>query len=281
MVVVDAPPSLGNNITRAIARVAHNPVTDLVYSHHHTDHIGAAASFDNPRLRRYANVNTAALMAEVNDPNRPVPERTFTTSRRIRRRHHELRLDYHGPNHTFGNIFVYAPYQRVLMLVDVIFPGWVPFTYLAVSANIPGWITAHDKALAYPFQTLVGGHLTRLGTRADVAVQQEYIEDLRHEATAALIHPSVLGAAFDPTAIDQSNPWAVFGTYLDAAATRASDMVVPAWVTRLGRSRRLHRRERVRDGRGDPHRLRGPRVVRRPTLTRRPASLPGAPYSRG
>ena len=25
-----------------------------------------------------------------------------------------------------------------------------------------------------------------------------------------------------------------FGTYLDAAATRASDMVVPAWVTRLG-----------------------------------------------
>ena len=84
------------------------------------------------------------------------------------------------------------------MLVDVIFPGWVPFAYLAVSANVPGWLTAHDKALAYPFETLVGGHLTRLGTRADVAVQQEYLEDLRSETTAALSHPSVLGAAFDP-----------------------------------------------------------------------------------
>lgn len=234
VVVVDAPPTIGNNITRAIARVTRNPVTDLVYSHHHADHVGAAAIFDNPRLRRYAHEDTAALLAEVNDPNRPVPERTFKTSRRLRRGHHELRLDYHGPNHTFGNIFVYAPRQQVLMLVDVIFPGWVPFAYLAVSSNVPGWITAHDQALAYPFETLVGGHLTRLGTRADVAVQQEYIADLRTETTAALSHPSVLGAAFDPTTVDQTNPWAVFETYLDAAASRASDMVVPRWVTRLG-----------------------------------------------
>lgn len=85
----------------------------------------------------------------------------------------------------------------MLMLVDVIFPGWVPLAYLAVSADIPGWVTAHDKAL-YPFETLVGGHLTRLGTGADVEVQQEYIQDLRTETTVGLSDPAVLGAAFDP-----------------------------------------------------------------------------------
>ena len=51
------------------------------------------------------------------------------------------------------------------MLVNVVFPGWVPFAYLAESQNIPGWLEAPAQALRYPFHTFVGGHLTRLGTR--------------------------------------------------------------------------------------------------------------------
>ena len=34
------------------------------------------------------------------------------------------------------------------MLVDVIFPGWVPFSNLALSAFVPGFITVHEQALA-------------------------------------------------------------------------------------------------------------------------------------
>ena len=49
-----------------------------------------------------------------------------------------LQLDYYGDNHLPGNIFIYAPKQKVLMLVDVIFPGWVPFPYLAVVKDIAG-----------------------------------------------------------------------------------------------------------------------------------------------
>lgn len=47
----------------------------------------------------------------------------------------ELRLDYRGPNHSEGNIFIWAPKQKLLMLVDVIFPGWVPSTRLAVLSS--------------------------------------------------------------------------------------------------------------------------------------------------
>ena len=49
------------------------------------------------------------------------------------------------------------------MLVNVVFPGWVPVAYLAESQNIPGWLEAPAQALRYPFRTFVGGHLTRLG----------------------------------------------------------------------------------------------------------------------
>ena len=33
------------------------------------------------------------------------------------------------------------------MVVDVIFPGWVPFKNLAESQDIPAWIAAHDLVL--------------------------------------------------------------------------------------------------------------------------------------
>lgn len=63
--------------------------------------------------------------------------------------------------------------------MDVVFPGRVPFAYLAESQNIPGWLEAPARALGYPF---IGGHLTRLGSRDDVAVQQEYVADLKAAA---------------------------------------------------------------------------------------------------
>lgn len=178
VVAVDAPPTIGGNILRAIHQVTRQPVTDVVYSHHHADHIGAASLYPD-RARRYAHRDTARLLEAVADPNRPVPTNTFNRSRSLNVGGQRLQLDYLGPNHSPGNLFIHAPDHNVLMLVDVIFPGWVPFAYLAVSTDIRGRVTAHDRALSYSFDTLVGGHLTRLGTRDDVVTQKQYIDELR------------------------------------------------------------------------------------------------------
>ena len=48
-----------------------------------------------------------------------------------------LELSYHGNAHVPGNIFIYAPKQRTLMVVDVIFPGWMPWRRFAVAQDIP------------------------------------------------------------------------------------------------------------------------------------------------
>lgn len=71
-----------------------------------------------------------------------------------------------------GNIWIYAPNERILMVVDVIFPGWVPFRRLAVSEDIAGWIRRPDIALTFDFDVLVAGHNTRLGNRNDVLIQK-------------------------------------------------------------------------------------------------------------
>lgn len=231
VLAVDAPPTLGNNILRAIRKVTRKSVKHAVYSHAHADHVGAMVLYEDAELWSHAAV--ARSLRVANDPNRPVPERarTFRRSQEIQLGGERLRLDYRGPNHAPGNLFVYAPRQRVLMLVDVIFPGWVPFAYLAVSSNIPGWITAHEKALDYPFTTLVGGHLTRLGTRDDVRTQQAYITELRSRAEYELTHVD-LEAILET--IDATNPWAVFEAYLDAVATQTAEYIEPRWITRLG-----------------------------------------------
>src|SRR6201993_1417413 len=56
VVVFDAPPTLGNNIHGAIDEVAaangvSNKVNYLIYSHHHSDHVGAASLFDRNATR--------------------------------------------------------------------------------------------------------------------------------------------------------------------------------------------------------------------------------------
>jgi glyoxylase-like metal-dependent hydrolase (beta-lactamase superfamily II) len=229
VVAVDAPPTIGHNIPRAIATVTKSPVTHAVYSHHHADHTGAMILYEGARF--YAQSEVAGLLSQTADPNRPLPDVTFDDKLTIHAGEDRVELAYHGPNHSPGNIFTYLPAQRVLVLVDVVFPGWVPFAYLAESQNIPGWLQAPTQALGYPFRTFIGGHLTRLGTRDDVVIQQEYVADLKAQAASAI---DTFDIASVYKSVDPANPWAVIRGYLDGVAAQAASAVVPRWIDRLG-----------------------------------------------
>src|SRR5579864_3625955 len=179
VVLIDAPPTIGHNLLRAIEAITSangmpGTVTHLVYSHSHADHIGASSLFGSDVVR-IGQVETRRLLLRDNDPNRPAPSVTFEDKYLLQVGGEVLELAFHGPNHTPDNIFIFAPRQKTLMVVDVLFPGWVPFKGLAVSQDIPGWVRAQDVAMDYPWQTLVGGHLGRLGTRADGDLQRQYV----------------------------------------------------------------------------------------------------------
>jgi hypothetical protein len=117
------------------------------------------------------------------------------------------------------------------MLVDVVFPGWVPFKNLAVSADIRGWVAAHQQAMDYPWTTFVGGHLGRLGVRADVELQQAYVKDLMDGARSALtdLDPTPYFAKYGA----DGNSWAIFKTYLDAVSERTAAPVTAKYANRL------------------------------------------------
>jgi glyoxylase-like metal-dependent hydrolase (beta-lactamase superfamily II) len=230
VIVVDAPPSIGSNLLKAIAAVTSEPVTHVVYSHLHDDHIGAAYLL--PRTATViAHAATAAYLRRDNDPHRPLPTVTFTDRYTLRVGDQILQLSYKGENHTAGNIFIYAPRQKTLMLVDVIFPGWAPFDYLAVAVDVPGYIAAYDQTLAYPFETFIGGHLTRLGTRQDVLMGQEYMHDLKLSTTTALQTVDFQALA---NKVGYGNVYALAKTYYDTVVDTAAATMLAKWQGRLG-----------------------------------------------
>jgi glyoxylase-like metal-dependent hydrolase (beta-lactamase superfamily II) len=229
VVVVDAPPSIAAYIPKAIAEVTDKPITHLIYSHSHVDHIGGAKSLGG-RPIIIAQAETKRLLERAHDANRPLPAKTFADHYTLHVGTHTLELSYHGNGHEPGNIFIYAPAQKTLMVVDVVFPGWMPFRRLALAQDVPGFFAQVEAIKAIDFDTLVSGHVARTGTKADVELQSQFINDLKAAAGKAL-QTTKPGEQLNP--LDASNPWAYFDNYIDRVALQCVNTLTPKWSTRL------------------------------------------------
>lgn len=236
VIVVDCPPTLGYKLKTAIHSVTRQPITHFVYSHAHADHVGGAYIF-NDTVREYiAHYETRQFLERLPtpDPLRPLPNVVFHKDKVLRLGNQTLELSYKGLNHLEGNIFIHAPAAATLMLVDVIYPGWVPFSELAASTNIPGWIRAHDQILDYNFKNYIGGHVGRYGTRDDVVVQKKYVNDLLTNCAAAINGGFNASEAVGPTvAANPGNAWAGFKAYLRAAADLCAETTNRKWTGKL------------------------------------------------
>jgi glyoxylase-like metal-dependent hydrolase (beta-lactamase superfamily II) len=230
VIAIDAPITIGKKYLAAIAEVTSKPITHVIYSHAHTDHIGSADMFPKTAII-IAQEETAKLLRRYHDPRRPVPKVTFKDHYELKVGGQVLELDYHGPIHVAGNTFIYAPKQKTLMLVDVVFPGWIPYKDLAVSQDIPEYVRGYDVALTYDFDTYIGGHVTRPGTREDVMVGREFVLDLKRAARDAR-----QAVSFQDVAKTVANPnnWSLTNAFRDAEAQKCVDEMLPRWRDRLG-----------------------------------------------
>ncbi|MBV9328032.1 MAG: MBL fold metallo-hydrolase [Chloroflexi bacterium] len=101
VVLVDAPPTIGQNLLRAIDAVTRgngrpSKVTHLVYSHSHADHIGAS-SLLGPDVVPIGHRETRRLLLRDDDPHRPAPSVTFDETYALEVGGEQLQLAYHGP----------------------------------------------------------------------------------------------------------------------------------------------------------------------------------------
>ena len=225
VVAVDAPPSMIDGYLAAIRSVTDKPVTHLVYSHGHRDHIGAADRFPATAVR-VGHRATLEYLQRANDPRRPLPTVTFAHDHRLEVGGQVLELSYRGPNHMSGNIFIWAPRQRVLCLMDVLFTGSAPFPYLGHAEDIPSFLEHHDFALAFDFELFVTGHIAEPATRADVERQRRYLHELRDHTDAVLQEITIPKTA---ARLGDVPIMRVVATYLDDAAREVERRMLETW----------------------------------------------------
>jgi glyoxylase-like metal-dependent hydrolase (beta-lactamase superfamily II) len=230
IVLIDAPPNYAAKIKEAIAGVSDKSITHVIYTHSHADHIAGVRSVTTGHPTIIAQEETLRLLKRAADPKRPLPTITFKDRYTLKVGSQVLELSYPGNGHAPGNTMIYAPAQKTLVFVDVIFPGYMPFRRFAIAQDIPGNFAQVKELDSMPWEKLVTGHVTRIGTHADVKLQAEFDDDIKTAATRALRSTKFVEGL---NQADLGNKWALINDYINRVVVQCVNAMGPKWKTRL------------------------------------------------
>jgi cyclase len=196
VVVVDTKnPGWGQPLLDAIRKLTDKPVTMIVNTHTHGDHVSGNVEFAE-NVEVVTHENTAANMKAMRpnssaapNPNPPnifrdhkgkgLPKRTFNDRMTIGRGADQIDLYYFGRAHTNGDALVFFPAHRVLHIADM-FPGKeLPIMDANNGGTGVGYAETLSKALAFTAKNadvIVNGHFNTTSTNADL---KDYIQFIR------------------------------------------------------------------------------------------------------
>jgi len=160
-----------------IATRFNRPIRYVVYSHDHADHISGGEVFaDTALVVAHAHAK-AAIIGEKRLT--AAPGVTFSDALTIELGGTVVELTYVGKNHSDNSIVMRFPRERLLFAVDFIPVNSYAFRDFP-DAYMPDWIESLRRVEAMDFDVLVPGH-GPLGTKANVIMFREYLQDLRDE----------------------------------------------------------------------------------------------------
>jgi glyoxylase-like metal-dependent hydrolase (beta-lactamase superfamily II) len=204
VVVVDAlgSPRLAERLTAAIRSITTLPITHVVVTHYHADHIYGLQHFKDMgaqivahrAAQAYIQSDTARLRLEasrsdlapwINEKTRIVDAdlwvdgpTTFKVGGVV------FEVDHVGPSHTPEDLVVYVPSERVLFAGDLFFNGRLPFVGMADSSQ---WIRSLERVLAFDTAAVVPGHGTAsTEPRKDIGMTRDYLKHLRASMARAV-----------------------------------------------------------------------------------------------
>src|SRR5215831_4030337 len=148
VVLVDTKlPGWGPTILERIKTVTNKPVTTIINTHTHSDHVGSNEFF-GATVDSIVQENTKANMAKMDEfkgeKAKFLPKRTYKDKLQIGSGKDEVDLYYFGPAHTSGDTFVVFPALRIMHVGDVF--AWKALPYID-DAN-GGSVIEHPQTLA-------------------------------------------------------------------------------------------------------------------------------------
>ena len=197
VVVIDAlgAPVLAQRLLDAIRRITPKPVTHVIVTHYHADHIyglqvfkaagarilahrGAREYLHSDGARSRLDHARAAIAPWINQDTRLVEaDQWLDRTTRLMLGGVRFVIESLGPAHTPEDLAVYLPDTKVLFAGDLVFRNRVPFVGQADSRR---WLGALDTLLAFDTRAIVPGHgpVTTDG-RTDLQLTRDYLLHLR------------------------------------------------------------------------------------------------------
>lgn len=197
VVVIDAlgSPALAERLAGEIRKITPLPITHVIVTHYHADHIYGLQAFKalgarvvaHRAAKVYMNSETARLRLEasreelapwVNESTRLVEaDEWLDGDQTLRVGGLDFQIRIVGPSHTPEDLVVYVPAQKVLFAGDLVFRSRIPYVGQADSRQ---WIAALEKLLAFDAAVIVPGHgpLSR-EARKDMQLTRDYLVYLR------------------------------------------------------------------------------------------------------
>lgn len=120
VVLVDTKvPGNGAAILEQVRKVTDKPVTLIINTHSHPDHLGSNTEIDTARgaVEVVVQANTARRMAAM--PSNSKVSRSFDDTLTLGSGRDRIDLHWFGPAHTDGDAFVVFPAEKVLLMGDV------------------------------------------------------------------------------------------------------------------------------------------------------------------
>lgn len=190
--VVDAKnPGWGAPILAKIKELTPKPVTMLINTHTHGDHVSGNVEFP-ASVEVVAQVNTKANMEKMpifkEHNNVGMAKRTFTDKLTIGKGADQIDLYYFGPGHTNGDAFVVFPAHRIMHSGDIFAGQAVPL----IDSNNGGSMVRISETLMKAHDgiknvdTIINGHTPAQTTWADLKEFSDFNKELADWMRAGL-----------------------------------------------------------------------------------------------
>ncbi|ELI3956137.1 MBL fold metallo-hydrolase [Escherichia coli] len=185
VLLFDAPEGRGKYLLQAIRDVTPLPVTALVYSHYHVDHIGDSPFWNDEAKKEGVNLRIIASKAtaeKMQFMNSRLPVATQVLSKKDDQFKFEKQtIELHRfvkAGHTDDHSVWLLKQEKVAHSLDLLNPDQLPMMGFAVSDTL----VYHDSNLRQvemlDWKYFIGGH-GNIGSHDDFKFQRQFLNDLR------------------------------------------------------------------------------------------------------
>ena len=223
----------GERLRARIQAVTDRPISHVVMSHMHPDHVFGAVAFEADRPVFVGHARMAGMLVQRGEFYRNMladllgleeagdyakPGLLVEDTAQLDLGGRVLHVRAHPTAHTDNDLSVWDPATATLWMADLLFVDRVP----ALDGSIKGWIAETQALRGTPARLAVPGHgPVAVPWPAAAAAQEHYLTTIIREVRGIIARGGDMDRAVATVGLDQRQRWALFDDYNGRNVTAA------------------------------------------------------------